>query len=101
MNTSSQKIWAELVAKAWKDEKFKEELLKHPEKVLREHGLELPKGLAPVVIEDTASTIHFILPSKHLAASYSKEDLKGVAGGGCRACGSSSANVVYPPEHGG
>ena len=55
--------WAKVVAKAWADEKFKQELLQNPEKVLQENGVTLPSGVKYKMVEDLPKEKHLILPS--------------------------------------
>ncbi len=75
-----QKKWAQIVAKAWNDEKFKEKLLKNPEQVLKEHGFELPQGHKFQIHEEKSKIHHLILPQKP-EGEISTEELKNVSGG--------------------
>lgn len=74
------KEWAEIVAKAWMDERFKKELLSHPEKVLKEYGIDLP-GSKFKVVEDTGNTVHLVLPKKP-EGNLSEHELKNIAAAG-------------------
>jgi hypothetical protein len=76
------KKYGQVVAKAWQDEAFKRRLLGNPQAVLEEHGLPLPPGKAVRVVEDTADTVHLVLPPKP-AGELSDEQLDQVAGGCC------------------
>jgi hypothetical protein len=58
------KIIGKVIAQAWRQEDFKERLLASPAKVLREAGLELPKGARIKVIRDTRTLKHIVLPVK-------------------------------------
>ncbi len=55
-----EKVWSEITAKAWTDEKFKDQLLKNPNKVLEDHGLDTD-GKQFKILEDTKSLTHFSL----------------------------------------
>jgi hypothetical protein len=80
-NPDAKKIWAEIVAKAWKDEKFKEKLLSNPEEVFKKYGYILPKHTSIQVLEDTDNKHYLILPQK-LKETPSEEDLKRISAGG-------------------
>lgn len=78
-----------LIQRAWEDENFKQELLNNPKVVYaRESGEELPKALEIEVIQETASKVYLILPTKPIPANtsegeLSEEALEAVAGGVC------------------
>lgn len=78
------KAWAKIVAKAWTDEEFKAKLLKNPEKVLKEMGVNVPSGVKLELHEQKAKNIHLILPAKPQGA-LSEQELKAAAGGVCGA----------------
>lgn len=59
-----QKAYSKLVAKAWSDTEFKAELLADPMKIFKENSMEVPVGMEVRIVEDTADTMHFILPPK-------------------------------------
>jgi hypothetical protein len=48
------RLWGQLVARAWQDDGFRRRLLAEPAAVLSEEGFELPEGLAVRVVEGTA-----------------------------------------------
>jgi len=80
----NEKAYSKVIAKAWSDPKFKERLLKDPEHVLKEQGVEMPKGKKIHVHENSDKIVHFVLPAKpdtHLSMGQ----LKKIAGGetGC------------------
>jgi Nitrile hydratase, alpha chain len=84
-----QKAYAKIIAKAWNDPKFKEKLLKNPEAVLKENGIEIPKGEKIQVHENTSKIMHLVIPQKP-TGELSLKDLEAVAaagkhGGGCNA----------------
>ena len=73
--------YAQVVAKAWRDELFKQRLLGNPEAVLREHGLPLPVGRSVRVVENTPEVVHLVLPLKPAEGELSDDQLEHVAGG--------------------
>ncbi|WP_407899928.1 NHLP leader peptide family RiPP precursor, partial [Scytonema sp. NUACC26] len=77
----------ELIAKSWKDQAFKQELLNNPKAVYaRELQQELPQGLEIRVLEETPSTLYLVIPRNPMNAQVtedlSEEALESVAGGG-------------------
>jgi hypothetical protein len=77
-------IEAQLIAKAWKDEAFKQALLREPKAVLeRELGAALPAGLRVEVLAPPANTICLVLPPPPLEAAgeLSDEELEAVSAG--------------------
>lgn len=91
-------VQSQLVAKAWKDEGFREELKRDPKAVLeREMGVRLPEHVNVQVHEETADTIHVVLPAHPNQAAQmqlSDEELEAVAGGGITASGASSCETT-------
>jgi Nitrile hydratase, alpha chain len=83
--------YGKVVAKAWSDSVFKAKLLKDPQAVLAEAGVEMPPGVAVKVVENTQDTMHLVLPAPPPAGELTDEALDKVAGGACSsACGSSA-----------
>ncbi len=74
------KEYAKIVAKAWSDPKFKERLLKNPEAVLKENGIDVPKGKKIQIHENTDKISNFILPLKP-SGELSEQELEGQAAG--------------------
>jgi hypothetical protein len=71
---------AELIAKALKDPKFREQLKKDPAAAIEKAlGLKLPAGLTVKVVEDTPAAVHLVLPPA--APALSEGQLGKVAGG--------------------
>ncbi len=84
-----EKNFTDLVAKAWKDEAFKAEFLSDPTKLFNENDMETPENMEIRVVENTADTIHFILPPEP-SDELSDEMLADMSGGGLgwKYCGS-------------
>ena len=74
-----QRTWGQVVAQAWSDESYKQQLLSDPAAALRERGLTPPADKQIRVIEDTADTVHVVLPAK--PTELTDEELDQAAGG--------------------
>lgn len=77
-----------LILRAWKDEKFKKELIANPKEVIRrELNINIPDDVEIHVVEETPNKLYFVLPASATQDETSDdeldgEDLKNVAGGG-------------------
>jgi hypothetical protein len=82
------KVWGQLIAKAWADDNFKKRLIADPGAVLKEHGINVPAGMQVKVVENSSQVVHVALPPKPPAEELSDEELSKAAGGdhGCRGC---------------
>ena len=79
-----QDIEARIIAKAWKDEAYKQELLTNPQAVLaREFGVEFPEEIKVQVLEENSSSLYFVLPMSPMAIAQelSEDQLEVIAGG--------------------
>jgi hypothetical protein len=84
--TSRHEFELELIAKAWKDEAFKQELITNPKEVYaRELGQQMPENLEIQVMEETPNTLYLVIPRSPADAQVSEElsdeALEAVAGG--------------------
>ncbi|MGB7978696.1 MAG: NHLP leader peptide family RiPP precursor [Chlamydiales bacterium] len=70
--------WAEIVAKAWIDPKFKHKLLQHPDEVLREMKLKMPGNVRLNIVENTQDMYYLVLPEKPVE-NLSETELKKIA----------------------
>jgi hypothetical protein len=84
-----------LIAKAWSDPAFKQQLLKNPKAIAAQHGLPTPEGIEIRVVENTPNLVHIILPSKPTEDLLSIQQLDAVVGG--VAGSTSSTTVLNPP----
>ena len=71
-----------IVERAWKDEAFKENLLKDPKGTLLKLNPNLPADLNIQVHEESANTLHLVLPKDPSKTELSDKELDAVAGGG-------------------
>ncbi len=97
---SQERLWGQVVARAWDDEDFRQRLLADPRAVLAEYGMDVPEGMEIKVVEDTPEVCHLVLPASP-AGELADEELVGTAvmdsysgfsgwcgncGCGCRRC---------------
>jgi hypothetical protein len=92
---SEERVWSQVVARAWCDEDFMRRLLSDSKAVLAEHDLEAPPGTevevvlgAEVKVDETATVRRFILTPAP-AHELTEEELgwEVVAYCACGACG--------------
>ncbi|MDZ8105942.1 MAG: NHLP leader peptide family RiPP precursor [Nostoc sp. DedQUE12a] len=79
-----QDIEARIIARAWKDEAYKQELLTNPKATIeREFGVEFPADVNVQVLEENPTSLHFVLPMSPVAIAQelSEEQLEAIAGG--------------------
>jgi hypothetical protein len=81
VQTAIAEQYAQVVAKAWEDEAFKQRLMANPRAVLQERGLPPPPGQTVRVIENTAETSYLVLPAKPPVGELADDQLELVAGG--------------------
>ncbi len=73
---------AQVIARAWSDPDFKAQLLNDPKAALAGYGIDLPAGLNLKIVENTADTIHIVLPATPSQVdSLWDDDLQNLAGG--------------------
>ena len=78
-------IEARIIAKAWKDDAFKQELLTNSKAVIeREFGVQLPEEINVQIKEENPTSLYFVLPMcpQIEGQEISEEELDAVAGGG-------------------
>jgi hypothetical protein len=79
---------AQVIAKCWADDDFKQKLLADAKATLKAAGVEIAAGRSIKVLEDTGTVMHLVIPAKPV--ELSDETLDRVAGGktvgicGCR-----------------
>ena len=71
-----------VIARAWTDADYKAKLVDDPAAALAEAGVEVPAGTKMKVVENTADTVHVVLPvAPTEAGKISMDELEKVAGG--------------------
>ena len=70
----------QIIARAWQDDSFKEELINNPEAALNSEGISLPNSIEVKVFEENANTLYIVLPTKP-SEELSDAELESVAGG--------------------
>jgi hypothetical protein len=78
---TEQSPYAKVVARALTDNDFKQRLKDDPHAALADHGIHIPRDKQINVIENTADTVHLVLPAEP-EGEISEEDLADVFGGG-------------------
>ena len=72
----------QIIVHAWKNPKFKQDLLNNPKKALKEFGCEFPDHIQVHVIEQKPNTFVLVLPPAPVhVEDLSEEELKGISGG--------------------
>lgn len=75
----------DIIVKAWRDEKFRLDLLKNPKKAIEdEFHIRIPSDMNISVHEESEHSLHLIVPSvpsNFLAEDLSDDELKEVIGG--------------------
>ncbi|WP_431857957.1 NHLP leader peptide family RiPP precursor [Azospirillum sp.] len=72
---------AAIFEKAQTDPSFRERLLADPNATLATEGVPVPPGFTVVVVEDTPTRMHLVLPPLPPTGEVSEQDLDAVAGG--------------------
>jgi hypothetical protein len=86
MTEQQTTLQQQIMARAMKDEAFRQQLLSNPKAVLeRELGITLPQGVIVQVHEDTPTIVHLVLPPARSGQpqELSDAELEQASGGGC------------------
>ncbi len=75
-----RRLLGQVIAKAWRDDGFKQALIADPVAVLGREGVAVPAGVAVRVVEDSHDLVHLVLPPK-LGDGVSGPILAAIAGG--------------------
>lgn len=78
-----QELEAKCIAKAWKDDNFKQELLKNPNATFaKTMGLPIPANVQIKVLAETSNHYYLVIPKKpEVSEELSDEALEAIAGG--------------------
>ncbi len=78
-----QELEAKFIAKAWEDEKFKQDLINDPKGTYaKAMGAPLPANIEVRVLEETPTTYYLVIPANpEVSEELSDEALEAVAGG--------------------
>ena len=78
-----QEIEAKLIAQAWQDDSFKQELITNPKSVFEKEGIPLPESIEIRVVEESSDCLYLVLPMKPSEIEeLSEAELESIAGGG-------------------
>lgn len=80
--TEQRNALAEIFAKCWMDQAFKDRFMSDPKTVFSEYGLDVPDGMNIDVVENTDTCVHLTLPMPpNNLNNLSDSELSDVAGG--------------------
>ncbi len=71
--------YQQLIAKAWADEGFKQQLLSDPVAAMKAEGIDVPDGVTFNAVEDTVGQRTLVIPPR--PKELSEQDLANVVGG--------------------
>lgn len=74
MKEDHRKKMGKVIAKAWTDPAFKKKLQTDPHAALAEAGITVPRSQKIKVVEDSADTVHVVLPAR--PASVTDQQLR-------------------------
>jgi hypothetical protein len=87
--TNRTELEARLIARAWQDDAFKQQLVDDPRAAIAaEFGRAVPEGIEMRVVEETATVRYLVLPPN--TTRLSDEELDRTAGGFSEICGCST-----------
>jgi hypothetical protein len=78
------KKMGQIIAKAWSDDAFKKRLIADTATVLREEGIEIPKGVTVRAVENTDKLCHIVIPRKPSKGKLSPDELSQAAESVCK-----------------
>jgi Nitrile hydratase, alpha chain len=79
-----EEIEERLIAKAWQDPAFKQELISSPKDTIAKEGISLPNTIEVRVVEENANTLYFVIPAQpNSTEELSEAELEAIAGGRC------------------
>ncbi len=63
-NKNKNEKYQEIIEKAWKDENFKQELIKNANEALKSVGVDIPEGVKVKAVEETDTLVYLVIPQK-------------------------------------
>jgi hypothetical protein len=82
MNEENRQKLSQLAERAWTNEALRKELLSDPTLVIKENGIEIPKGFDVEALADKESISFNLVPQKQQDASeLSDSNLEAITGG--------------------
>ncbi|MBD2387099.1 NHLP leader peptide family RiPP precursor [Cylindrospermum sp. FACHB-282] len=84
---NQENLEAKIIARAWKSEEYKQELLNNPKAVIeREFDIQIPEEVTVQILEETPTNLYFVLPMRPEItdgnlAEISEKELTSIAGG--------------------
>lgn len=80
----SSEVKAKIIARAWKDNDFKQKLLKNPKEAIKEFGLEMPNTRQMKVVEESANQDYLVIPNQPAEIhKLSQAELEKIAAASC------------------
>jgi hypothetical protein len=63
-NDRNRAIMAEVIARSWREPAYREQLKKNPKQTLQQAGMTIAPDMEGVILENTPTVIHAVLPPK-------------------------------------
>lgn len=77
---AQEQNWGKVIAKAWSDENFKQQLMQNPRGTLETYGIKIQEKVQIKMHENTPSTFHIVIPTKP-QGELTEEKLHSIAAG--------------------
>ncbi|MCF4965701.1 NHLP leader peptide family RiPP precursor [Nostoc sp. CMAA1605] len=104
LENNQENLEAKIIARAWKSDAYKQELLENPKAVIaREFDVEIPAEVSVQVLEETPTNLYFVLPMRpqfeaEELADISAEELELLAGASVSAISRAVSRVLNPSK---
>ncbi|MBD2207944.1 NHLP leader peptide family natural product precursor [Calothrix sp. FACHB-1219] len=104
LDNNQENLEAKIIARAWKSDAYKQELLENPKAVIaREFDVELPAEVSVQVLEETPTNLYFVLPMRPQfeegeLADVSEAELEAIAGASISAITRGVSKVLNPSD---
>lgn len=67
-----------LIALAWQDTAFKQELISNPKATLDKKGINIPANIEVRVVEETPTTLYLVIPMNQNQSELTDTELEGI-----------------------